>query len=44
MHEIIARMYKTGKLSADGIRNAVRNSWITEEQAEEILNGKRETE
>lgn len=40
MYEIILRMYKTGKLTDQGVRNAVKNSWITEGEAQTILSSK----
>lgn len=37
MYARIKRLYDTGKLTKDGVRNAVTKGWITEEQYEEIV-------
>lgn len=39
MYERIKRLYNTGKLSIDGVRNAVTKGWITEAECAEILGG-----
>ena len=39
MYQTIKRLYETGALSDDGVRNAVGKGWITEEQAREIIQG-----
>ena len=36
MFEILQRLYKEGKLTLQGLENAVAKKWITEEQKEEI--------
>lgn len=36
MYARIKRLYDTGKLKKDGVRNAVIKGWITEVQYEEI--------
>lgn len=38
MFERLKRLYNAGKLDEAGIRNAVAKGWLTQEQAEEILN------
>ena len=38
MYERVKRLYAEGKISEEGINNAVTKGWITEEQAQEILN------
>ena len=40
MFERLKKLYAEGKLTADGVRNAVAKGWITDEQAQEILNPK----
>ena len=37
MYERLKRLYVTGKLTADGLANAVIKGWITEAQKQEIL-------
>lgn len=37
MYARIKRLYDTGKLKKDGVRNAVIKGWITEEQCEKII-------
>ena len=37
MYTRIKRLYDTGKLTKDGVRNAVAKGWITEEQYAEII-------
>lgn len=37
MYETIKRLYMTGKITADYVRNAVAKGWITSEQANDIL-------
>lgn len=39
MYEKLKKLYEAGKIDENGIRNAVAKGWITEEQAEEIING-----
>lgn len=39
MFERLKRLYNAGKLDADAIQNAVAKGWITQEQAQLILNG-----
>ncbi len=39
MFERIKRLYDAGKLDAAGVWNAVAKGWITQEQAQLILNG-----
>lgn len=36
MYARIKRLYENGKLTKDGVRNAVVKGWITEEQYEKI--------
>lgn len=38
MFERLKRLYNAGKLDEAAIRAAVAKGWLTEEQAEEILN------
>lgn len=40
MFNTLLRLYSTGRLSLQGLNNAVAEWWITEEQKEEILNSK----
>lgn len=40
MYNTLKRLYSTGKLTQNGLNNAVLRGWITEEQKEEILNSK----
>jgi len=42
MFERLKKLYTEGKLTAEGVRNAVAKGWITDEQAQEILNPKNE--
>lgn len=37
MFDLIARMYRTGKLDETGVQAAVDRGWITQEQADEII-------
>ncbi len=37
MSDTIKRLFLDGRLSADGVRNAVKKGWITEKEAENIL-------
>lgn len=37
MYETIKRLYKSGKLTDNGLKKAVENGWITEKQMSEIL-------
>lgn len=39
MYQTIKRLYETGALSADGVRNAAAKGWITEDQARGIIHG-----
>jgi hypothetical protein len=39
MYARIKRLYDTGKLKKDGVRNAVVKGWITAEQYEKITGG-----
>lgn len=38
MFERLKRLYNEGKIDETGINNAVNKGWITQEQAQEILN------
>lgn len=38
MFEAIKKLYQQGKLTEAGINNAITKGWITQEQAQEILN------
>ena len=38
MFERLKRLYAEGKIDESAIRNAVAKGWLTEEQANEILN------
>ena len=38
MFERIEALYKAGKLDAVGVEKAVARGWITQEQADQILN------
>lgn len=40
MKEYIERMFKEGKLSAAGVKAAVKKKWITAAESKEILGGK----
>ena len=40
MFERLKRLYEEGKITQDGINNAVTKGWITQEQAEEIISPK----
>lgn len=37
MFETLKRLYQEGKLSENGLNNAVLKGWITEEQKQEII-------
>lgn len=37
MYETLKRLYDSGRLSEDGLQDAVRKGWITEIQMQEIL-------
>jgi len=39
MFETIRRLYQAGKLTADGVEAAAVKGWITQEQAQEIVEG-----
>ena len=39
MYERIKRLYSEGRLDEAGVQNAVTRGWITQEQADEIING-----
>ena len=38
MFERLKRLYAEGKINETGINNAVAKGWITQEQADEIIN------
>ena len=40
MFERLKRLYADGKITQEGINNAVAKGWITQEQADEIINPK----
>lgn len=42
MFERLKRLYESGQLKQKGIENAVAKDWITQEQANEILNPKKD--
>ncbi len=42
MFERLKRLYESGQLDQKGIENAVAKGWITQEQANEILNPKKD--
>ena len=37
MFERLKRLYSENKITEDGIKNAVKLGWITQEQSDEIL-------
>lgn len=37
MYNTLRRLYLTGKLDEEGLKNAVAKGWITEEQKKEIM-------
>lgn len=37
MFEKLKALYKKGRLTEDGLTNAVKKAWITEDQKKEIL-------
>lgn len=37
MYETLKRLYRAGKLTESGLRNAVIRGWITEAQMNEIM-------
>ena len=39
MFETLQRLYSEGKLTLEGLKNAVTKGWITEEQKQEIVEG-----
>lgn len=39
MYETLKRLYQEGKLSSEGLQNAVTKGWITQEQYETIVGG-----
>lgn len=39
MFERLKRLYNAGLLDANAILNAVKKGWITQQQADDILNG-----
>ena len=39
MFETLKRLYDNGKLTSDGLNNAVAKGWITQAQADEIRGG-----
>lgn len=40
MYETLKRLYDSGRLSEEGLRDAVRKGWITETQMVQIMEGK----
>ncbi len=40
MYNTLLRLYAEGKLSEQGIQNAVTKEWITTDQAQEIISSK----
>ncbi len=44
MFERLKRLYQEGKITQEGIENAVKKGWLTSEQANEIINPKVEEE
>ena len=44
MFERLKRLYSEGKINETSINNAVEKGWITQEQADEILNPPTNTE
>ena len=36
MYETLKRLFLNGKLSADGLRNAVKKGWLTQDEASRI--------
>ena len=44
MFERLKRLYTDGKITQEGINNAVAKGWITQEQANEIINPQNEVE
>ena len=39
MYERLKRLYNEGRLTKEGLENAVARGWITEEQMQEIIGG-----
>lgn len=37
MFDLVARMYRTGKIDEAGVQAAVARGWITQDQADEII-------
>jgi len=37
LFETLKRLYKEGKLTEEGLNNAISKGWITEEQKQEIV-------
>lgn len=37
MYETLLRLWKEGKLTEQGLENAVEKGWVTEEQKQEIM-------
>lgn len=37
MYETLKRLFLNGKLSADGLRNAVERGWLTQDEASRII-------
>lgn len=37
MFDLVARMYRTGKIDEAGVQAAVTRGWITQDQADEII-------
>lgn len=40
MYKTIARLYQEGRLSENGVRNAAKMKMITDEECQQILDGK----
>lgn len=40
MFNRLKRLYEQGKIGEEELTNAVEKGWITEEQKDEIINGK----
>ena len=39
MYERLKTLYNEGRLTVDGLQNAVAKGWITQEQCDEIIGG-----
>ena len=44
MFERLKRLYADGKITQEGVNSAVAKGWITQEQANEIINPQNEVE